>query len=281
MHADELREAVCAYVASAPDNALKGEYAPGDGLEGAPIFETPLLAFGDAADPLFEQMRSPDVVGPRFMTPRSWMPEAQTVISLFCPFSEPIRHSNRTDDALPSAAWCIGRIEGNAFLASVARLTAATLERAGHRTCIPAQDPRFAAVEKPGTNPAFALHESFTSTWSERHVGYICGLGTFGLSAGLITEKGVSGRITSVVTDAHFPISPRPYTHHDEYCIRCGSCLRRCPADAISWESGKEHPPCADFLDETKRLYAPRFGCGKCQNGVPCEGGIPSQARGT
>ena len=59
-------------------------------------------------------------------------------------------------------------------------------------------------------------------------------------------------------------------------CSGCGACIRRCPVNAIT-PRGKEHPPCSDFLDETKIRFAPRYGCGKCQVQVPCMSGIPAR----
>ena len=40
----------------------------------------------------------------------------------------------------------------------------------------------------------------YASNWSERHVAYVCGLGTFGCQ-GLITSKGLAGRFGSIITD--------------------------------------------------------------------------------
>ena len=138
--------------------------------------------------------------------------------------------------------------------------------------------------------------EPFGSNWSERHVAYISGLGTFSLSKGIITEKGMAGRLISLVTDAALPPTPRAYTELYEYCILCGACARRCPVGAIvterGMEAGKAHRPCSDYQDEMARRfaprygcdtlrekYAPRFGCGKCQVGIPCEDKNPAALR--
>ena len=44
------------------------------------------------------------------------------------------------------------------------------------------------------------------STWSERHVAYVSGLGTFGLSGGLITAKGQAVRLGSVDSPGPYPV---------------------------------------------------------------------------
>ena len=57
----------------------------------------------------------------------------------------------------------------------------------------------------------------------------------------------------------------------------CGTCIARCPVDAISLEKGKEHAPCSALLDQSQIIHAPRYGCGLCQTAVPCESGIPQK----
>ena len=97
------------------------------------------------------------------------------------------------------------------------------------------------------------------------------------LIADAITEKGIAGRLGSLIVSERFEPRKREYTDIYEYCTRCGACIRRCPAGAISLENGKEHLPCDQFLEETKKKYAPRYGCGKCQTKVPCESRIPGK----
>lgn len=271
MDAYKLITSTADYVEHAPENRIQAD----DTLRGESMFSAPIFAFADASDPLFKTMREPAAVGPHFLLPHQWLDTGATVISCFFPFSEALKASNRDDDRQPSLGWCIGRIEGQEFLASAMRHIQDELKAAGFRTCIPAQDPRFSVVKQPGSNPAFYKDEAYRSNWSERHVGFICGMGTFGLSGGLITRKGMAGRLGSVVTEASIPATRRDYIAFDEYCIHCGACARRCPAQAISLQHGKKHPPCSAFLDKMKEKFAPRFGCGKCQTGVPCESAIP------
>ena len=47
------------------------------------------------------------------------------------------------------------------------------------------------------------------SDWSERHIAYVAGQGTFSLSDGFITERGIAHRCGSVVIDLKLPPSPR------------------------------------------------------------------------
>ena len=116
---------------------------------------------------------------------------------------------------------------------------------------------------------------SFTSNWPERHVAFVCGLGTFGLSKGLITSKGMAGRFGSIVTELEIIPNKREYEGIYEYCTECGACIKKCPVNAITFENGKDHQICCEFVDLTKNKYKPRYGCGKCQVSVPCESRIP------
>ena len=114
-------------------------------------------------------------------------------------------------------------------------------------------DPRFWKSETP---KGIELPDyGFTSNWSERHIAFVCGLGTFGLSRGLITKAGIAGRFASLVTDLEFEPVLREYDGLYDYCTNCGACIRRCPVNAISFEKGKAHEPCASFLDYTCLLY--------------------------
>jgi epoxyqueuosine reductase QueG len=110
----------------------------------------------------------------------------------------------------------------------------------------------------------------FNSNWSERHVAYICGLGTFGRHTCIITKKGTAGRLTSIVTDLPLKQDVREYKDRFEYCFQCGKCVKRCPGEAIAM-SGKDKSKCAKYCGSIMKYTAPRLGCGKCQTAVPCE----------
>ena len=116
---------------------------------------------------------------------------------------------------------------------------------------------------------------TYSSNWSERHAAYVCGLGTFSLTRAIITQKGTAGRLGSIITDLELEPDPRPYTGLYDYCTRCGACIRRCPVQAISLEGGKLQDPCNQRSAMLRERYAPRYGCGKCQTGIPCQSRIP------
>jgi epoxyqueuosine reductase QueG len=125
----------------------------------------------------------------------------------------------------------------------------------------------------------------FASKWSERHAAFVSGLGTFGLSDGLITPRGKAMRVGSVVAEMEIPATPRPYKGHQDYCLwfsqgSCKKCVERCPVEALS-EKGHDKILCSRHVHETCKAYiVEHFGfegyaCGLCQTGIPCESKIP------
>jgi epoxyqueuosine reductase QueG len=235
-------------------------------LVGMRIFDAPIFAVAAATDPMFLRLKSDASVGEHHRMPADWTPNARYVLSAFLPFAKRVRAANAAASSgrLPAAEWLHGRIEGQNHIEAISSAATDVLRAAGFSAAAPSVAADFRS-------------KGFTSNWSERHVAFVCGLGTFGLSKGLITEKGVAGRFLSVVTDMELGVTRRAYTELYEYCICCGLCAKRCPAEAIDRETGKAHEPCAVFLNETRALFAPRYGCGKCQVNVPCEDGIPAR----
>lgn len=274
MNLNTLLDAACAFLGSAPENHVSAEDAIRPELAGMQIYDAPLLASAAADDPLFLKLREPQVIGEGVFLPTDWLPEAQSVLSFFLPFTEPVKRSNRGGDTA-SDEWLHARIEGQLMLNVLGEYLCGLLRDAGYAAAFPTTDPRFSTLGP------------YASNWSERHVAYVCGLGTFGLSRSLITAKGTAGRFGSIITSAPLPAANRPYSTPFDYCTLCGACAVNCPADAIDVKrgviDGKEQTLCGPFVRATfLPPHGPnnrvRYGCGKCQVGVPCESGIPLKA---
>ena len=271
----ELEYRLAGFLAEDPDNRVTEAYALLPEHVGAPLYESPLLGCAAADDPLFQYMKQrADIYGPTLRLPGEWLPGAVSVVSFFLPFSKAVRDSNRDDLRNPSALWLYARTEGQAVLDHAAMYLAELLQEAGGRISIPSLDPAFSVLRDPAR--AERGEPPYVSNWSERHAAFTAGLGTFSLSKHLITEKGVCGRFSSVITDLPLPVTPRPYTDPYEYCTFCGACRKRCIVDAIGPQE-KDNRICSDYQHQTLARFSPRHGCGKCQLSVPCESRRPKR----
>jgi epoxyqueuosine reductase len=224
------------------------------------LYDQPLFGVAEAQDSLWERLKDPEVIGPHHRSPTEWLPEARSVISYFLPFSKQIRKANRLP-GITATEWLYGRFEGEKLNAALMVSLADRIRTSGGKAVAPSTDSRMAIVD-------------LRANWSERHAAFVAGLGTFSLSRSMITSLGAAGRFGSLITDIYLEPTPRAYQGASDYCIDCGICIGRCPCQAID-RSGKDNAVCKMYLDQTTTLYAPRYGCGKCQTAVPCEGQIP------
>ena len=124
--------------------------------------------------------------------------------------------------------------------------------------------------------------------WSHKHLGYLAGLGRFGVNAQLITPSGCAGRMGSLVTAAD--LGDAPLVSEPELCLykngrKCLMCVKRCPVEAVStagidrrlcWERLKSN------LTDVKALAgldSETHVCAKCQVLVPCSLKVPPLAK--
>lgn len=261
-------------------------------IDDSPIFDEPLVGFADGDDPMFSQFKR--IIGPWHLTPREVLektlesfssPMAHGIphISVVCwvlPISARTRESNAAQREVPSERWAHTRHYGEQFNESLRIAVEALLADQGCVAVAPMLSPLWSRHRDEATG--------LNSNWSERHALFVAGLGTFGLSDGLITPRGMAMRCGSVVFDLELPPSPRRCRSHTDYCPfftdgSCDACIARCPAGAIS-AAGHDKKKCEDYLYRSigglREEYAVEdTGCGLCQTGVPCESGIPSRAR--
>ena len=275
MNKNDIILAAEQFLNNSPHNYITKEIALSEDVVGMKIYESPIFTFGSASDNYFEKLKKPEAIGNHFMMPNDWLPSAKTVISYFLPFSKQIRDSNRKDFSWPSDAWLNARIDGQKMMNEFSIFVRDYLKNSGFEAVAPSVDSRF----KIGTvtiKDGVEEKNPFTSNWSERHVAFVCGLGTFNLAKGMITKAGTAGRFGSVITNLEFSdYTVREYTEIYEYCTKCGACAKNCPADAITIENAKDHVLCNTFVREVLEKHRPYYGCGKCQVRVPCESGIP------
>jgi epoxyqueuosine reductase len=261
-------------------------------LDHGVYWDEPLVGFASGTDPLFFEYKT--IIGSFHLTPREIISAALkerrrgllfteieqiSVISWVLPALEDTRKSNRQETQFPSKLWAYTRDFGEACNGALKRHVVGFLEDLGHVAVAPTLSPSFKYTRDENVG--------WASPWSERHVAYACGLGTFSINDGLITPKGIAVRIGSVVTLLKLTPSEKKYRHYKENCLlfrneKCGKCIPRCPAGAIT-EKGHDKDKCQQYINsdplKTKRLeyglQTPPPSCGLCQTGVPCEYAIP------
>jgi len=263
----QVREEIRRFVARSPANRFP------DG--GGPYFDEPLVGFAAADDPLFTAYKG--IIGDFHLTPAQLLEGAATVIVWILPISEGTRMSNRLESEWPSRKWALTRTHGETLNGALRRHLVAHLEGLGHRAVAPQLAPAWQEFTDTSVGVA--------STWSERHAAYAAGLGTFSLSDGLITARGIAHRVGSVITDLALPATPRTAPDHRHNCLwhrdgTCGVCIGRCPVGAITF-AGHDKGRCRQYVYGAvpgavgERYGVPYTGCGLCQTRVPCEAAIP------
>jgi epoxyqueuosine reductase len=258
-----------------------------------PIWDEPLIGIAAGSDPLFQDYKK--IIGEHHLTPREiidWYIDstahgdkskvaAVSVISFVLPATLKTRESNRKENEICSVRWNRTRFEGQETIARLSRRLVALIEDMGHIAVAPELSRVWEVVNTP---------RGLSSKWSQRHVAYAAGLGTFSLSDGFITPRGIAIRAGSVVCDLDLPVTPRKYTYHYANCLfltrgTCKKCIARCPAGAIS-EKGHDKVKCGAHLNKMREIAISKgriqdyigkayIGCGFCQTGVPCEDRIP------
>ena len=276
----EVERIINEFWKSAPSNSLHlgaGEKA----------WAEPHVAIACGDDPLFLQNK--EMIGPFLWTPEeayalafpaSLVPACELrVISYVLPQTSSTRADQRQENSMPADRWARSRFHGEEFNCDLRLHLAETLTKAGYPSVAPERLPDFGYQH----SERFGL----ASNWSERHVAFIAGHGTFGLSDGIITRWGKAVRFGSVVSRIDLPVSERVYgDDYQAWCLwfakgTCGACAKRCPADAITISEGHDKQACFTYIRETTSPYASRTydtgatPCGLCQVKIPCETQVP------
>jgi len=245
------------------------------------FFAKPLIGAAAAGDPLFQKFKT--AVGDFHWTPQEALEQefpgvkARTVIAWILPVNEKARRANRSMSDRPALEWARVRSFGEPANEQMRLQAAKVLTTYGY----PASAPHL-MQRKKGVD---FKKLGFASFWSERHAAFAAGLGTFGLSAGLITEAGIAVRIGSIVTALELEPDPRPYGDEPyAWCSRCEECVNRCPVNGVFPDPAlRDKKRCYEHLNgpmnqdrhEQYGWLDVELGCGMCQTGVACEAGRP------
>ncbi len=280
--AQSIEQEIKGFVRTSPANHLSfmNDYV---------MWAEPLVRFADGDDPIFNEYKT--IIAPTHLTPREALAKAYdkmpedvqarlSVISWILPANEGTRESNRIERLVPSRLWSHTRWYGEKFNDKLREYVVELLTDMGYMAVAPVLQPYF----KVDSN-----EKGRYSNWSERHMAYAAGHGTFSLSDGFITEAGIAHRVGNVVTDLVLPPSPMtaagPYSNCLFYVgINCRACIKRCPAGAIT-EEGQDKIACQQYQNDfgysseaLKDGYdndTSIAGCGLCQTKVPCESQNP------
>lgn len=219
---------------------------------------TPLVGFAAADDPLFEQLKT--AVSPTHELPQDLLANAGTVISFFLPFDKAVTSTN-IKKRLSSPEWAVSYIETNELIKQLSLHLMELFAASGEEV-----------ISIRATHNW--LEDKLISNWSHRHVAFIAGLGRFGLNNMLITSKGCSGRIGSLITSAVIRPDSRPVV---ESCLykydgSCKKCVGKCVNEAL-YETSFDRFKCYDqLLENVKEHKSVGYAdvCGKCLAAVPC-----------
>jgi epoxyqueuosine reductase QueG len=265
---------------------------------GEMIFSSPLIGVARGDDPIFQSYK--EIIASDHLTPiELWLSEGfetlitsdLRIISIVFPFDDNIRKESYKVEkflrvTLPAVKYCIGRNYANAFKKEVCRQAIEFFKFKGYR----------AIAAMLGNSYSLMYKNKIYSNWSERHIAFAAGLGTFSLHEGLITEIGSNIRLASIVTDAPLEITLRRYDNPYANCLyyskgSCRKCEARCPAKAID-KNGHNKIKCQEYGKRIERKMLTRIGpilkphnrrinmklrpasypvgCAFCQFEVPC-----------
>ena len=277
------------FLETSPLNQLPEEYGR------LRFFGKPIIGIADGHDPLFEKYK--EIISPDYMTPAElWKfsekgheNENLRVVSIVFPFVKKIKDANARASPIPTETYCLSRNHANELINTTLKNLINFCEMKGYDAT--------AGILSEKYN--ITIKESFFSNWSERHVAFAAGLGTFSLHEAFITDVGCNIRLGSIVTNAPLPVSNRiaeePYANCIFYAKgkeSCGKCIDRCPAGAITpdghdkWKCWMHGQKIARKMAKTLKPYLkphhrrlnwiysptsrPPVGCALCQFGVPC-----------
>jgi epoxyqueuosine reductase len=263
-----------------------------------PMVNEPIVAFANGDDRIFEDLKT--IVGEFHLTPREIMEkyvagknwrsgpkksiDTISVISWALPLTKETRFMERKSPYGGSPRYNHSRWIGVRLYEHLEQYVASLLEVLRINAVAPTRSKFFEIREMSG--------DWLAANWSERHVAYACGLGTFGLNGLIITSRGCAVYLGSVVCDQALtptPRHPNPVANCPFYQDgSCGLCIEHCPGSAIS-KGGRSNIACLKTLRYEQAikvrslgldrdLVGPAPSCGQCSTGVPCEDKIPPLA---
>lgn len=216
------------------------------------LFRTPLIAVSSADDERYPRLKS--MIGPWHKNPRELLGDANSVLSIFVPFTGPVVQSVLIEEPV-SRTWGEAYVALNDLFGTLGSSIAAHLIGEGHSALSIASTHTY--------DPA-----TLESGWSHRSAAAIAGLGSFGVNRMLFTEKGSAGRYATILTSARLEPGTEPAPEYCRYHLdgSCLACLKACPVGALSVDAFDRQACHRHLLGNARRLSDIGFCdvCGKC-----------------
>lgn len=227
------------------------------------------LAVTAKADSRFDIL--PDIAADDHALPKDLLATGKSVVVFFVPFIKELARENHKTN-FPCRNWGLAYEATNQLINSLCEQVKRLLLDAGYESALVPATHNFD-------------HKKLVARWSHKHLGYVAGLGRFGVNAQFITPSGCAGRLGSLVTQAD--LGDSPLVIEKELCLhknggKCLVCVKRCPVGAVSDNADIDRGKCwarlKSNLTGTKELAGLKettHVCGKCQALVPCSLKIP------
>ena len=225
-------------------------------------WQRPLLVSA-SIDQRFQQL--PSITYHDHLYPQDLLPTAKSVVVFFIPFKKELIKDNRPGDR-PCRNWGLAYVQTNDLIARLSNALGDLLAEHGFRSGLTPATHNFDEVE-------------LMARWSHKHLGYLAGLGRFGVHCMLITPAGCMGRLGSLVTEVE--LGDHSLMETEEACLvkagqKCGKCMEVCPVQALEeekfdrrrcWERLKENRHSLSYFSD---LPETTHVCGKCAALMPC-----------
>lgn len=219
------------------------------------LWRTPLVGFADAFDPYIRNLKN--VVDECHKMPQDFMDNPKVVISYFIPFTKELAATNvNIPDNTASKEWSAAYKTTNKMMGELNEYLAEKLNEMGYRAVVP--------------TGVGMIEEIIKSNWSQRHLAYAAGLGTFGINNMLISKEGCCGRYNSIVAD--IPVEPEKALEKENCLYKskglCKKCVQNCFSGALTVD-GFDREKCYETCKVNLGIYGVDV-CGKCDTNIPC-----------
>jgi epoxyqueuosine reductase QueG len=248
-------------------------------VDNTAIYDDLLIGFQKVDHPIFDKIAE---IIPEHLKPLDFLPEFQmdnsvgkiglSVISFSFVFNQKTVEENSLQNDYPSFSWYKSTDLFTEFITTFRQFLKKYCDNEQIHYVVPNTiKDKYRIIWRDGIK---------YSTWSERHIAYACGLGSFGLHGSLITDNGCAHRLMSVIIDKEFKYYNEPDQPWNKNClsannINCGKCINKCPVNSIRI-SGRSIINCLkhesiENKETSKRIFGYEMeACGLCMSGVPC-----------